>query len=384
MPQRLLQDAGVRVLLIEDEPAHAALIEQNLGVIRHPRIELHHAVNLSTGLGLILEQSCDVILLDVNLPESRGIETVERVIEACPDLPVIVLTAMDDEEIAAQALRHGVEDYLVKSQLSPDLLARSIRYAIERKRHRRELQRYASKLERINRELEEFAHVVSHELKTPLWVINYALDLIVREAGSLLNDDTRKMVANAQDAVQQASTVIKSLLSYARVTQPDSRMDIIDTGEAMDEAVAALRVIIDNSGARVEHDAMPRVLANKSQLVHVFRNLIENAVKYRGPEPPRIRVSAHMHNGQCQIAVSDNGVGIDPQFAPRAFNMFERGATNTGGTGIGLAICKRIIERHGGRIWIEGDRDCGAAVCFTLIPAESFAEQPEPAGEAVA
>lgn len=358
--------APLRVLMVEDQPDHQALIQRHLRQVRQQRITVQAVDRLAAAVDLLGSEPFDAVLLDLHLPDSLGLETVTRLRDVEPRAALIVLSALDDEEVAMDAVRLGAEDYLIKSELSSELLSRAIRYAVERRRQRQALEAYAAELERSNRELDDFAHVASHELKTPLWVIRYAMQTLDEIGLPPMEEDDRKIWEGARTSLDQATTVINNLLAYARVSGAKATQPIA-ADEALKSAVEQLQVMIDESGTRLEHQPLPRVMADTEQLAHVFRNLIGNAIKYRRTRP-HIRIEARRNGEECQFNIVDNGIGIEPRLYERVFNLFDRGNQpgQADGTGVGLAICKRIIERQGGRIWVESKPGEGSVFSFTL------------------
>ena len=356
MPPRPL-----KVLLIEGDGDHAALIQCQLGRARDRRVEVECTDRLASAERLLRQDRFDAVVTDLRLPDSDDSQTLARILALAPELPVIVLTSLDEPELATQAVQQGAQDYLVKSQITEDLLQRSIRYAIERARHAREL-------ERSNRELERFAHLVAHEVKTPLSIVQYSCDLLERYKDRLDREAWEFIIAT-RNAVQGLGETIDELLQYASVGAHNATLMPVDCGAALKEALSNLQLAISETGARITHDALPTVTADIAQLRLLLQNLVGNAVKYHRPGvAPQVHVSATRDNGSWRFAVSDNGIGIEPQHQERIFGMFERlhTADEYPGTGIGLAICKRIVEQHGGRIWVESAPGEGSTFFFTL------------------
>jgi len=356
----------IRVLLIEDDEAQASLIKRQL--MRYEddfRVEVEAVTCLADGLDRLAKQHFAAALVDLDLPETWGTQTITSVTKAAPHLPVVALTMTEDRETAIAALRKGAVDYVVKSDATTSLLVRTLRYAIERKRQQEAMARHAQELERSNHELEEFAHVVSHEIKTPLWVLGYALDMVREEFGDQFKGDLLKVMNGARDAVGQARAVIDQLLAYAKVSRRGRPVSATDATESLRQAIAALQVSIDSTQTTVMHADLPTVMANGDMIVHVFRNLIENAINYRADRPQQVTIDAVPSANQWVFRIADVGMGIDPLVMPKIFNLFERGQGGSG-TGVGLAICKRIVEMHGGRIWVESQPGEGSTFFFSL------------------
>ena len=238
----------------------------------------------------------------------------------------------------------------------------------EKRKSEEALKETLDELTRSNKELEQFAYVASHDLQEPLRMVASYLQLIARRYRERLDPDADEFIGFAVDGATRMQKMINDLLALSRVGTRGKPFLPTDSGEALANALRDLGVAIEESGATVTHDPLPTVDADESQLTLLFQNLIGNAVKFRGDRPPRIHVSARREEDGWVFAVRDNGVGIDPQYFERVFVIFQRlqAGGMSKGTGIGLAICKKIVERHGGRIWVESAPDEGATFCFTL------------------
>lgn len=231
-----------------------------------------------------------------------------------------------------------------------------------------EVQRTAAELERSNLDLAQFAAAVSHDLKEPLRAVGGYAALLRGKYGGTLDDKARGYLAGTIHGVERMQRLIDDLLAYSRVGSRGGEFKPTDAEAALTAAVANLRLSLDEAGAVLTHDPLPVVRSERSQLAQLIQNLIANAIKFRGAETPRIHVGAAREAGAWRFWVRDNGIGIDPRFRERIFEIFQRlhprGAYP--GTGIGLSICKRIVERHGGRIWVDSELGRGATFAFTI------------------
>jgi len=234
----------------------------------------------------------------------------------------------------------------------------------------------AKELERSNEELQQFAYVASHDLQEPLRMVSSYTQLLARRYGDKLDGDAHEFMDFIVDGAARMKQLIEDLLAYSRVGTRGRSLVPTDSGAALARALANLRGAQEASGAQVSHDEMPEVIADSGQLTQLFQNLIGNAIKFRGGEPPRIHVSAQTREKVWVFSVRDNGIGLDTQYADRIFMMFQRlhNKQEYPGTGIGLAICKKIVERHGGRIWVDSRPGEGSTFGFTI------AKQPQPGG----
>ena len=223
-------------------------------------------------------------------------------------------------------------------------------------------------LERSNKELEQFAYVASHDLQEPLRMVSSYTQLLAKKYKDVLDSNAIEYIDFAVDGAQRMQQLINDLLDYSRVTKQDKPVETVNSSRVLGLAIVNLRKKIEESCAIITNDQLPVVMANESQLVRVFQNLIDNAIKYHGTEFPAIHISARPENGGYLFSFCDNGIGIDPEYKDRIFEIFERlhSGHSYPGTGIGLAICKKIIEKHGGKIWVEPNKQQGVTFYFTL------------------
>ena len=221
---------------------------------------------------------------------------------------------------------------------------------------------------RSNEELRQFAYVASHDLQEPLRMIGSYTQLLARRYQGQLDEKADKYIAYAVDGVTRMQTLIQDLLGYSRVGAQEQNFQETPANEAVDIALVNLSAAVKDSGATITVDPLPTLLADAPQLVSLFQNLIGNAIKYRSDKPPCVHIHARQQDQQWLFSIKDNGIGIDPQFAERIFVIFQRlhGREAYSGTGIGLAICKKIVERHKGTIWMESEIGKGSVFFFSL------------------
>ncbi|MFZ5998451.1 MAG: sensor histidine kinase [Nitrospirota bacterium] len=246
-------------------------------------------------------------------------------------------------------------------------IATTERDITERKRTEAELRRLAEDLRRSNRELEHFAAVVSHDLQSPLLSAQASLKLLERHLRGRLEPEDDDLLKEAMERLAAAQHLIRSLLEYSRVGTR-KRFGPINTEAALKQSLANLKVEIEKSDASICSAELPEVIGDSALFVQLFQNLIGNAIKYRGAEPPRIHVAAKKTDNEWIFSVSDNSIGVPAEHLERIFEIFHRahaGAEYTG-FGIGLATCKKIVELHGGRIWVESEPGKGSTFYFTI------------------
>lgn len=233
-----------------------------------------------------------------------------------------------------------------------------------------ELIRRTEELSRSNKELEQFAYVASHDLQEPLRMVASYTQLIAQRYRGKLDADADEFINYAVDGATRMQAIINDLLTLSRVSTRNTAFSRVDAKLALDKALANLRLVIGETGTTIICGSLPALNADGSQLAQLFQNLIGNAIKFRGSNPPRVEIGAEQQNEEWVFHVRDNGIGIAPEYFERIFLMFQRLHTKKEypGTGIGLTICKKIAERHGGRIWIESEPGKGTTFYFT-IPA---------------
>jgi len=231
-----------------------------------------------------------------------------------------------------------------------------------------ELKRIILALERSNVELEQFAYVASHDLQEPLRMMSSFTQLLAKRYQGKLDKEADEFIAYIVAGAKRMQTLINDLLAYSRVGLRGKPFEPIDSEAAFDQAATNLRVAFEEGEAEITHGPLPPLIADDSQIVELFQNLLGNAIKFHGKEPPRIHVSAKKRRNEWVFSVRDNGIGIAPEYFDRIFVIFQRlhGGEEYSGTGVGLAICRRIVERHGGRIWVESKPGKGSTFYFTL------------------
>lgn len=233
-----------------------------------------------------------------------------------------------------------------------------------------------SALKRSNQELEQFAYVASHDLQEPLRTVASYAELLSKRLEAQLDEKTRRYVHYVVDGCSRMQNLINDLLDFSRVGTRGTAFEPVDLGEVVGSARTNLSAAIAESGARIDSDGLPTVDGDVSQLTLVFQNLISNSIKFRGEESPHIVISTRPGPGEWLISVEDSGIGVDPKYAERIFTIFQRLHTRDEypGTGIGLAICRKIVERHGGRMWLDPEARKGSRFCFTLPMREGASD----------
>jgi PAS domain S-box-containing protein len=345
---------------------------------------------------VVVNQGGEIVLLNAQAETQFGYHRDEllgqRVTNIIPDGFAERLLA-DGTRTAAEALAQqigtGIEltglrkdgsQFPIEIMLSPlessegILVTAAIRDITERKTAEACLVQKIEELNRSNEELEQFAYIASHDLQEPLRMVASYTQLLSKRYKGRLDSDADEFIAFAVDGASRMQHLIQDLLAYSRVGKRGGELLDVSSEEALEQAVINLRGAIEESGAVVTHDPLPRVMADTDQLIQVLQNLVGNAIKYQGPGVPRIHLSvARDGEGMWLFSIHDNGLGIDAQFFEKIFGMFQRlhKREEFAGTGMGLAICKKIVERHGGKIWVESQPGAGSTFRFTLAAIEA-------------
>jgi PAS domain S-box-containing protein len=507
------KDDPMQVLVVEDNPTQSTLLRLHLQKLS---FKVECVSTLAGALERLASPGIDVVLLDLSLPDSQGIDTFYRVHSLTENTPVVVLSALDDQQLALEALHSGAQDYLIKGRVGDDSIVRCLRYAIERNRvesalrmserrtrliiensldafiaidadgtitdwnlqaekqfgwsrkevigkqvadvivpsrfrdkhvldknqlfsvakgrlmnRRREMyvlrrsgdefpveigvfpikdpdgvmycafvsditerkmieqktqelneelerrvQEQTADLKRSNEELEQFAKIASHDLQEPLRAIQGFASLFEKRYHGKLDPEADEFIEFIVDGTSRMQGLIQSVLAHSSI-KPEEDLSSVATSVSavIDEVLTNLRTSIIESNAEFEIGEMPEVGVERTQLIQLFQNLISNSIKYRNG-PPKITISAELSVDRWLFTLRDNGIGVEPKYAEKIFDMFARlhGKTQYTGTGIGLAICKKIVLAHGGRIWMESEPGNGSIFYFSL-PAAGHAKE---------
>lgn len=383
----------IKILLVEDNPGDAFLVQQMFKEVEIQQFQLTHAEFFTEATDLLSKADFDIILLDLSLPDSQGLDTLITMDSLAPSIPVVVLTGLNDEEIAIKAVRQGAQDYLVKGQFNRELLIRSICYAIERKRLDQDLKERTVELEVANQELKTFSYTVSHDLRNPLQNIEGFSYLLKVQYGHLLDEQGNHFLAKVHDNVMRMNQLIEDLLNLSGVYHHELECLPVDLSAMAKDIMFRQQQQQPerNSQFTVNSDVMTQ--GDPHLLKVALENLLGNAWKYTGKQeltqiefgiypgeqvkPPSTFPSSIQGNKPTIYFVRDNGVGFDMNEADQLFTPFKRLESSQGfkGTGIGLATVERIIKRHGGDIWAESAVNFGTTFYFTLNCQEAMSCQ---------
>jgi PAS domain S-box-containing protein len=257
---------------------------------------------------------------------------------------------------------------IYRKDIGMQMILLAIEDITERRQREKELKKLTDELARSNADLKDFAYVASHDLKKPLQSIEGFAKLLARRYKGKLDAEADEFIEYIGSGVKRMQMLIKDLLEYSQIGAKEKKFKPTDCSGIVEKAVGNLQAAIEERNAAVTYDELPTVMIDTPQMISLFQNLIDNAIKFRGVEEPRIHISAERKGDEWVFSIRDNGIGINPKDAERIFGMFQRlhGSTDYPGTGIGLSICKRIIEWHGGRIWVESEAGKGSTFYFTM------------------
>lgn len=353
-------DRPLRVLIVDDDEDDHILTEEILREARRAQFVVEHARNAMEARRRMRENGFDVCLLDYDLGSTTGVELFREASSDCYAVPTILLSGHDDEDVADLVIEAGLADYLEKRSLERASLERAILYALERDAARREIVALNRSLEERVRErtneLESFCYSVSHDLRAPLRAINATSAILKEDFADALPPEALKELDRQAEASTRLGNLIDDLLQFVRLGRAQAHHAPFDLTALAGTVAEELRLDVDvQEGMEAEGDA--------SLVRLLLQNLLDNAAKFSNPGAPRIEVGG---DGET-FYVRDHGIGFDPKYAHKLFQPFERlHRDEFPGTGIGLANVKRIVERHGGRVWAESAPGKGATFWFTL------------------
>jgi signal transduction histidine kinase len=378
----------LRIGLVEDNPGDARLIQEMLREPPITQFRLTHSTRMDQLFENLEREPIEVLLLDLGLPDSQGMDTFHRINSRLPELPIVIFSGADDEQLASLAVSSGAQDYLVKGRINSFLLKRAIRYAMERKRAEEEIRRLNRELEgrvaertaqllRANKELESFSYSVSHDLRAPLRHIEGYVAMLQRVTKGTLPAKAEHYLETISASSVEMGNLIDNLLAFSRMGAEQMTEAPVNLALLVGEVVRTLQMATGDRDITWKISPLPTVIGDFSMLRQVLANLLDNAVKYskkRERTVIEIGVSGD-EDGRAIFFVRDNGAGFNMRYYDKLFGVFHRlhAPDDFEGTGIGLATVRRIIDRHGGRTWAESVVDEGATFYFTLRIAPALA-----------
>jgi signal transduction histidine kinase len=367
----------LQILLVEDNAGDALLLREMFRKEKPGSFELTHLLRMSEAVAHLAKGGVDVVLLDLGLPDGHGLDTVRRAHAVAPDVPVIVLTGLDDEELAAAAMAEGAQDYLIKGQIENRALPRALRHATERFRMQRETELLRTNQMQFK---DEFLSHVSHELRSPLTAIYQFVTILLDRLAGELQPKQHEYLEIVLRNVKQLQSMINDLLEVTRMQAGKLAIEVQSTPieDAIGYAVNTLQGAADAKGINLSAVVgsaslpLPPVCADPMRVRQILIILLDNAIKFtpaNGVVQVRARVSEE-NSGLVLLEISDSGCGISPHLTERIFERLFQAADPASagrkGLGLGLYICKELVTRQGGRIWAENTPVRGAVFFFTL------------------
>jgi len=377
----------LQVLLVEDNPTDALLLVQAFSEVPQLEVELTHVDRLSAACDALHSRKPDVVLLDLGLPDSTGVETFIQLQPHAANVPTLVLTGLNDERVGLRTIKEGAQDFLVKANLSPQILGQAVRYAIERANFQRSVAEMHQEIRLLNTDLERrvklrtheleianqegvaFSYGGSHELAAPLGGRSFFSEMLARDLGERVSPEAAGYLQRVQEAAHRMRALIEDLLLLSRVSRVDLRLDPVDLSELAADVWARLEGMEPGRAVRFQVAPDLQVCGDTKLLRIALENVLGNARKFTRKTPDaQVELGAESKDVERVFYVRDNGAGFDMKQAQELFVPFKRlhSVEEFPGTGIGLATVRRVVERHGGRIWAEAEPGQGAVFYFTL------------------
>jgi signal transduction histidine kinase len=372
----------LKALIVDDSADDALLMlrefERADFIVKHERVDTAETLK-----GALDREKWDVLLADYTMPFFSGMSALQIARAQGLDLPFLFVSGTMGEEVAVEAMKGGANDYIVKGSLGrlAPAVERELREAEGRREHERlkramalERENAFTKVKNANAALQQFAYIASHDLQEPLRAVSGCVQLLQHKYRGKLDQEAEPLIQMIVDGSARMRDMIVGLLAFSATGQNET-LEAIEAGTAVQQAVAQLSSIITESRAEIVAVDLPSLRFARVQFVQLFQNLIGNAIKYRGKLAPRIEVSAQRQDDGWVFRVADNGIGFEPQYAEKIFEIFGRLHTREiyPGTGIGLALVKRVVELRGGKIWAESTPGRGSTFSFS-VPDRTNAE----------
>jgi len=374
----------VNLLLVDDKPENLVVLAE---LLEQPDRKLLKATSGNEALRLLLKNEVALVLLDLEMPGMDGYEVAQlmRAVEGTRLVPIIFVTAGDrSEERTFRGYEAGAVDFLYKP-INAHTLRSKVNVFIDLHRKRAELQRVNAELESTSAslrekitDLENVSHTLSHDLRAPLRSIRSFAQIVAETQLDKLDDEGRDALTRVIKAADRMARMVDDLYRLLRLSGDEAAASDVSTVAVLDEVVAGLRSDLEQVQATVTYDGLPTVRGNRQLLAQIFQNLIANAIQFRGPEQPRVTITAQRLAKDWRFSITDNGVGIQKEDRERVFRLFQRASSDGSGSGVGLTLCKRAVEKLGGTIWVAPDDPPGTTFCFTIPDRSASATSAAP------
>ncbi len=370
---------NLNILLVEDNLGDARLLSEILTEASYQEapemtFKIDHVEQLKKGIDCLKNGEYDIVLLDLTLPDSKGLSTFETIQENASSEPIIVLSGLNDSAVAVEAVRKGAQDYLVKGEVSGHLLWRAINYAMERKQTEEKLKEVNKNLKQLDKLKSDFLSTVSHELRTPIAIMREGVSLCLEGIAGEITDTQRDLLGDTMDNMDRLTRLVTDLLDISKIEagKLKLRRSSIDLSEILKKVHQNYESQAEEKGIQlnVECPHKPiKLFADKDKVIQIFTNLISNALRFTSSKG-EIKLEVKDNTDYVECCVSDTGVGISKDNLKKMFLKFEQFGRVDGpgykGTGLGLAICKGLVEKHDGKIWVDSELGKGTKFRFTL------------------
>ncbi len=366
--QHISSERPLKILIVEDNPedreAYQRILKRSFA-----DIEILEAESVRQGLALSATNDPDCILLDYQLPDGNGIDFIRIYLDTTsPRAAIIMVTGQGSEMTAAEVMKLGALDYITKSSIMEGYFVQNVMNAIERAHLKEMVEKYQQELALSNKSLSEFTHTVSHDLKAPLRHISSYCELLNQECADKLGPDGRKYVSRLIVNTARLQRLIDDLLAYSLTLHAEAKMAHVDCAKILSEITEDLEEVIRENQAVITVQKLPTIWACPLRIKQVFQNLIDNSIKYRSDHPPLITITCEDRGSDYLFSVRDNGCGIEEEYRQTIFEAFKRQhmQDEVEGSGLGLSICRKVVDMHSGRIWVEQNPDGGSLFRFTI------------------
>lgn len=358
--ENMLPQKSFDILLVDDTPEH---IDVAVEVLKDSNFKIRVATDGNRALKLIYHQKPDLILLDIYMPHMDGFELC-RLIKNTPDLksiPIIFLTSFSDEESIRKGFESGGQDYVVKPFNASELLSRVNTHLM--------LKSHAESLKEANKELDSFCYTVAHDLKSPLLSLNKLVEFLAADHINQLDSAGKELVHNIQEKSNEIIHTIERLLEFSKMCEMQVNFEFLNLNEMFVDVYNELKSLEPERNIKINIQPLPEVFGDRVLIRLLISNILSNAFKYtRNKQPAIIDIQSSEVSNEYVFLIKDNGAGFDMRYSSRLFGVFQRLHTKDEfeGSGVGLAICQRILKRHNGRAWMTGEINNGATFYFTL------------------
>jgi signal transduction histidine kinase len=378
-----MADHECHILLIDDDESDALITSawlEQASELAGTSYRVHWVDSFEAGLAAVLGQAWDLALVDYQLCPGKGVDLIAQACQQGCTVPFILLTGLDDRDVDRQALEAGAFDFLCKGSSDAQQLDRALRYSLRQAHTLDQLQRKSDELERANRELQRsnmelelFARAVSHDLRQPLHTIAGYTELLTMRYQQHMDEQARSMMDKILSGVERMNHMIEDLLGLARLDSFGEHLETVELDAVLLSVLEELEPTIERSGARIEHGDLPTLPGRPGHLRQLLRNLLGNALKFVGEQTPHVVIRCEAQGEHWLFELCDNGLGVPEPMRESIFEPFCRGQhlEHYPGTGIGLALCRKIVQQHGGTIWVQPAEPTGSCFRFTLRRVEA-------------